>query len=393
MPSRLTVHASCEKLLALAAPTVLPTLVPIKGEAYDWGFEYDFYAQSSCEEGVLLLITEEMRRLIQAAIPFEHMSMVPQNAAQFLQKKQPIQAEFAAEYPSNVVPLCKVRDFYDICPEELLETTRQIGPFALYELSFLPDSIVRIRGVAFDDKKMLKTYLKQVEQAKEHDPVPLAEKKELISLVDGNAVWHPKGIEYKKRLESLAIRPGFKEMFCIEPLDGAKKLYKPQNDNRFYQQTTRYNDDPEGLFNVETALSTVQYCFCLPQKLEEELISSLQFMKQIVSILGIEYTFVLLLRGKDKEPRLVSALTSLGVPFETSRSNSTQIELHGFDLRGRAWPLSKLTLMYESVPLIECVPVLSYERLMALLLEKGTLEQMKMEENPTLESESRDSSS
>jgi hypothetical protein len=193
---------------------------------------------------------------------------------------------------------------------------------------------------------------------------------------------------------------GREEIFCVQPLEGAKALwniYRAKNrplPYRFYQRVIRENEESDGLFLVLQASSCVQYTYCQPLNLHEELISSLQFMKQIASILGMESNFLLLQRGKVEEKALVSALKAAGYPFETRRSDATQIELHLTDQRGRSWPLSKLALMHETVPLIECVPILSYERVIALLLEKeGMLVTVKTKEEPTLESESRDSSS
>ncbi len=391
--SRLALHTSCEKLLALSAHSVLPTLIPLQGRSYEWGFEYDFIAKTACEKGILLLIIEQMRRFVSEGIPFERIDMVPQNAAAFLQKKQPLQAEFCLDYPNTIVPLCKLKGFYDICPNEVLASTKEIGShFALYELLFLQDGVVRIRGVAFEDKKLLKTYLKQVEFAREHDPVRIGEEEHLISLDGDEVIWHPQGIMYKKYLEQLAMRPGFEEIYCADPQEGVKALYKKkQHYYRVWQHVMRENDETDGLFLVRHATSTVQYTYCQPTNLQQELISSLQFIKEMASILEMNSCFFLMQRGKEVDSHLALALKTLGYPFEIRRSDLSQVELHVFDLLGRSWPISKVALVQETVPLIECVAPLSYERVLALLLERGKIDYR--EEKRTLESESRDSSS
>ncbi len=392
-------QASAEKLLALAASSVLPTLIPIKGQAFDWGFEYDFFARFPCEEGVLLLITEEMRRLIQQDIPLERMEMVPMSAKAFLQKKHPKLAAVCADYPATIVPLCKIKDFYDICPGQLLATSREIPAFLLYEMDFLQDSIIRIRGRAFTDKKEIKSFQKQIEKAKKNNPIELAEKADILTYFDGTCVWHPRGVQFMQAINALA-KQGFEEVYSTEVKEGIKALwssYRAKNKAlpyRFYQNVVRKNDDADGLFLVQEATSCVQYTYCQPLNLHEELISSLHFMKKIASILEMESKFLLLQRGKVEEKALVSAIGAAGYSFETISSNATQIELHLTDQRGRSWPLSKLCLLHETVPLIECVPILSYERAVALMLEKeGRLVTVKTKEELTLESESRDSSS
>lgn len=406
--SKLTLFASCEKLLALAARRVLPTLIPLQGHTHEWGFEYDFIAKAPCEEGVLRLITEEMRRMVHEALPFESLNMMPQNAAQFLQKKQPLQAEACRDYPGNVVPLCKLGDFYDIAPLELCSTTKELQNFALYEMLFLPDSCVRIRGVACNDKKALKSYLKQLERAKEHDPVRLAEELELVMLLDGEVIWQPNGVRCKKTLENYVARRqqalGFSEIECTQPLEGVEKLFDKCRANkkalpyRFCVSEVRHNDELDGLFLAKTMRSRSHYCCCEPVNLQQELISSLHFMKQIASILDRESSFLLLQRGKDEDVTLTSSLRAAGYPFEVSRSNATQIELHVLDERGRSWPISKLLVRHNTLPIVECTALFSYERILALVLEKGEgigpfIEKIRMEEEPTLESESRDSSS
>jgi threonyl-tRNA synthetase len=327
----------------------------------------------------LQLLTEQFRRLIQENISFETLSMVPSVAESFLKKKQPVQAELAANFPLNVVPLCKVKDFYDICPEELLATSRDIQHFVLYELLALPDSCVRIRGAAFHDKKQLKTFVKQVEVALQADPVLFADR-ELVSISDGMPVWHPQGMVVKKRLESwcekMVGKAGYLEISCPAAAAGAQALftqYQKQNralPYRFFLACEHQGEASEGLFQTEWATGLTLFSSCLTKDVQHELISSLQFMEQMASILPSECHFVFLQRGKAEGNILESVLSSLGYSFDKERSDCTGCEVRASDLRGRTWAVSRLSLRLEPQVQIELQLILSYERILALLLER-----------------------
>ncbi|MBS0654536.1 MAG: hypothetical protein JSR46_02060, partial [Verrucomicrobia bacterium] len=124
-----------------------------------------------------------MQHLVSQDLSFELMTMTPRNAQAFLSQKQPLQAAMLQGSDATFVQICKLGEFYDIHSDvEPLKSSAEIGFCLVYEWINLeldyPElgrvAVVRIRGAAFEDKKSVKCFLKQVEQARKNDPVELA---------------------------------------------------------------------------------------------------------------------------------------------------------------------------------------------------------------------------
>jgi threonyl-tRNA synthetase len=333
---------------------------------------------------------EHFRRLLHSKPTFETLTMMPQNAFEFLKNKQPIQAALALEYPSNLVPLCKVNNFYDVYPEEEFVDVDKLRDVVLYELinlrKELPDgrevACVRIRGAAFQDKKALKNFIKQLEQALKNDPVRRAFELELIEILDDDLLWLPRGMIFRELVVALwkkecdargynlfsarVVRSG------VEALQAryARELmplpyYFATQENRETEQ------NPDGLFQTACESSFEHFVFINESQLQKELISSLQFMAEMASILKLDAHFVLLQKGSSAQDTLVMGLSTLGVPFETKSSNQAGVTLEVRDGRGRAWPISQLYLDRKKGLIIEIQLILSLERVLGLLLERN----------------------
>src|SRR5262245_56698301 len=107
-------NQSCAELLAFSAQTACPFLIPIQASVEPGGFHYDFLVTAECDEAILPLITQEMRRGIAQDLPIERLTMMPKNGQDFLQEKQPVQASLLGEVEKNLVELCKIGSFYDL---------------------------------------------------------------------------------------------------------------------------------------------------------------------------------------------------------------------------------------------------------------------------------------
>lgn len=370
---KLALNASAEKLLALAAPLVVPSLVPISGKASAYGFEYDFLAKGRWDKGILLLITEHMRRLASENFPLQTLTMMPQNAAEFLKRNQPLQAAFCADYPSNLVPLCKLKTFYDICPYDLLESSNGVKEFVLYELLQLEEDRIRIRGACFGERKELKNFVKRVDRALDCDATRLAEELGLISFADNLPLWHPSGMLVRQKL--LTLCEGYYQaqkvlpFECADPKKGAAALYRSYP--KIHQPYMVESEESDGLFATSRMVSELGFIYCSENQLQQEVISSLQFMKQMASILQVEWQFELLHRKKGPEGALPSALRALNATFEERQADVNAIEVTAFDLRGRPWTLSRLQVAKEPVVHLEFELFCSLERTVALLLEQN----------------------
>ncbi|MBS0654690.1 MAG: hypothetical protein JSR46_02835 [Verrucomicrobia bacterium] len=116
---------------------------------------------------------------------------------------------------------------------------------------------------------------------------------------------------------------------------------------------------------------------CHPGQLEKEIISSLQFMQQIVTMVGLDCHFVLTYsKTKGTEP-IVAAFSQLGISFEKKKCSDIRsgprIELYTRDLRARKWPLAAAWIDnkgQKGASLLCQSMILSCERVLALLLER-----------------------
>lgn len=360
---------------------MLPSLVPIQGRSTDALFEYDFITESTCDVTLLQLIGEHFRRLVNSRPTFEVLSMVPQNAYEFLKSKQPLQALFAKEFPSNVVPLCKVNSFYDIYLEEEFVEVDELRDVSIYELIHFEQELpngkmvrcVRIRGQAFADKKLLKQFNRAIEQALQSDPVKLAGELGLVLLLDDDVLWCPKGMEFRESITSFwkeeCHARGDRIISALDPLHAVRKQFQA---GRFASISQTSSDEiAEGLFQPLSNTSFEHFIFTSEAALANELISSLQFIAKMASILKLEANVVLLQKGKQVPNDLILALSSLGIAFEQRPGDRAEIIFNVRDLRGRAWPISQVTIYRREGVLIHIAPILSLERVLALLLERG----------------------
>ncbi len=394
-------YRSCAELLAICAPLVCPSLVPIQAFVYEDGFSYDFIAESFCDSQLLPLIVSQMKRTAAQDLAFELLTMVPHNAQAFLHDQgQPVQAALVGMCEANMLQLCKLGSFYDICPEEVLASTREIHEISLYELSYFEAdhevlgsiAVVRIRGTVFEEKKELKQFVRQVEHAKKNDPVALAETLDIASLNDDAMIWLPHGMiirsvfeeEWKKQCRHRSIqlvslpkegKRSFDLLFQRAQKRGEPLAYRyAELTEKRVEGICSIND---GLFQTKRAWGDLIHILCSPDGLENELISSLQFMKQIATIMGLDTAFVAYSSKEGERRAIQQAFSRCGMAVEMRKGTSeTRIELRATDLRRRKWPISELCIKQDSIKKdekglrLQMQVVLSFARSVALLLER-----------------------
>jgi threonyl-tRNA synthetase len=375
--SSLQASASCARLLAISVKAVCPFLIPLRASSYENGCYYDFVCtKAQVDESILPLITVQMRRFRSQAIAFELLTMMPKNAAGYLiSKNEPLQAALLDEIDSNLVQLAKLGDFYDICPHELVQTTAQVGEFALYELTSYESEvplyghalIVRMSVVVMQDKKVLKRQLKEIELAKKNDPVQIADTLDFAFFSEGEGFFLPKwqtsvqAFEQEWKKECHAA--GFS--FVKIPENGFATLCKHYMQRKAplpfrFAQIVKIDKENEShgadlLFDAAKSTSYTGYIFCKQQLLQDEVTSSLQFIKKIASIVGIDVSFA---EAKD------SLVIKKDAPCVLVRAYAT-------DLRGRQWLISEITATQDlGFIYLKVSFLISIERVFALLFER-----------------------
>jgi threonyl-tRNA synthetase len=367
----ISLSSSCSRLLALSASTLCPFLTPLKACCYETGFYYDFVtSQKSVDDSLLPLITVQMKRFRRENLKFELMTMMPKNAQSYLQSLGlPLQAALLDDVEGNLVQLCKVGKFCDICQDEVVPQTTDIPEFALYELAVFESEvpslgyvfIVRIKGVCLQDKPQLKRLLKQIELAKKNDPIRLSQELDFAIFQESQAYFLPKmeasmqALEDAWRKECLSFGYQFirvsKQDLDLMPVYEHFRKKKAKLPLRFARIVEHFaENDSQGydlFFDPQAKRSFRCSLFCFEGSKDDEITSLLQFMKKLTVLLPFELSLVEA-AGKNKPKRLYAT-----------------------DLRGRSWPLSEMTCTKRGeVVCIELSFLLSVERVFALLLER-----------------------
>ena len=384
---------ACATLLAYTAKTFLPILQPIKGDAHPWGFHYDFLCSSDVDSVVLTLLTEEMRRNVRKDLEFQMLTMVPNNAKDFLKKSQPVQAALVGDVEANVVDLVKIDSFYDIS-EETIASSRELQDFALLHIekkqgfyeSLGTVDIVRIHGTVATDKKMLKAFVKEFEAAlKQKMPTS-------VTVKNGFATWYPEGLLFHDavidRWKALCQKEAI--MRLSSPLHATKRTHidllmqsktLPARSGEWMKvETPTLPQEWTGLFQTNECIQDVIFRLVEQEMFEQELISSLQFIQELLSIYRLDTTFALVQsRAKKMQPiqERLEASTKQHCPvFESSTEKNAKprIEVRAIDARKRQWLVAfvEIELVDTSdLLLFTQRTVFSLERLLALHLDGG----------------------
>lgn len=388
---------SAAKVLARTICELFPTAQLVEAREHEWGFYCDFLPPQAIDANFLIPLEETMRGALKKSLPIDLLDMMRENAVQFFaHRQQPLIAEQIAQAPDNIVQLCRIGEFYDYHANDLVASTDEIGAVKLCTLVpiklFLPEigefEALRIEGTAFPDPQKLKRFLKQREKALRVDHFLLGQESGLFALSDNTLSfwkWLPKGHFVQQRLIEFWCQAHINQNFQLltTPLtwklefaatDDSIQIATPKLRSHYHawcfqqlqplecQLPMRFAECGEwildcplsqcvGLLRTPYATSDTATIFCTREQLESELISSLQFIYKIITMVAFEWRcYCISVPNKQKsswkESALKSALTVLEIPFETEEGSSepdalgytdTRIEFVLYDAMGRAW--------------------------------------------------------
>ncbi|PSP86434.1 threonine--tRNA ligase [Halobacteriales archaeon QS_1_68_17] len=205
----------------------------------DDGFYYDITGVD-LDEADLEAIEAEAEEIIAADYDIER-ELVDREAAFERYADNPFKRDILETEAADEDPVSFYRQdgFYDLCQGPHVESTGEIGGFALLEISAAywrgdedNESLTRVYGTAFPTGAELEEYLEQRRQAKERDHRRLGRELDLFSVPDyspGCVHFHPNGMAIRRELEEY-IRTqneqlGYEEVWTPE-LNKAE-LWKP----------------------------------------------------------------------------------------------------------------------------------------------------------------------
>lgn len=188
------------------------------GPAIEDGFYYDFEVDDPFTPEDLERIEVRMAEIISQDQPFERVAMSRSEALEIFADQK-----FKLEIIENVDPTeMSGQDevtayenvgFIDLCRGPHLPSTKRIPAVKLLRSSGAywrgdqeREQLQRIYGTAWSSKKDLESYLNRLEEAEKRDHRRLGAELDLYSfpeeLGSGLAIWHPKGGQLRKTIES-----------------------------------------------------------------------------------------------------------------------------------------------------------------------------------------------
>jgi threonyl-tRNA synthetase len=205
---------SAAHIMALAVREIYGKDVKIAiGPAIDNGFYYDFLHDQPFSPEDFDAIEAKMEELVRAALPFKRSEMSSGDAAtSFAGENEKFKVELINDLATDRVSLYHVGNFTDLCRGPHLPDTSFIKAFKLLRVAGAywrgdekRDVLQRIYGTAFFDKKDLKKYLNDLEEAKKRDHRKLGKELELFTIRDeigpGLILWQPKGAQLRRLIE------------------------------------------------------------------------------------------------------------------------------------------------------------------------------------------------
>ncbi|MHB9287762.1 threonine--tRNA ligase [Halobacteriales archaeon Cl-PHB] len=233
------IRHSAAHVFAQALQREFPEAKLTIGPYTDEGFYYDVTGVD-LDEDDLATIEETAEEIIEADYDIERELKDREEALAVYEdnpfKQEILETEAAGEDP---VSFYEQDDFYDLCQGPHVESTGEIGGFALLEISAAywrgeetNESLTRVYGTAFPSESELEDYLERRQEAKERDHRKIGREMDLFSVPEhspGCAHFHPNGMTIRRELEEY-IRSkndelGYEEVWTPE-LNKAE-LWKP----------------------------------------------------------------------------------------------------------------------------------------------------------------------
>ncbi|QDT16977.1 threonine--tRNA ligase [Alienimonas californiensis] len=217
------------------------------------GFYYDFDLKEPISESDFPAIEAEMKKIAGEKLAFERFDLPRDEAVELVGgMNQELKVEHIntglAEHPT--LGFYRQGEFVDLCRGPHIPTTGKLKAFKLMSVAgahWKGDQsgrpLQRLYGTAFFDKKALKAYLSQVEEAKKRDHRVIGKRMDLFTISpevgQGLVMWLPKGATLRYTLEAFLrdelIRRGYDPVYS--PHIGSVKLYETSGHFPFYRES------------------------------------------------------------------------------------------------------------------------------------------------------------
>ncbi|MCK9536220.1 MAG: threonine--tRNA ligase [Bacilli bacterium] len=230
---------SCSHLMASAIKKLYPKAQFGVGPAIEEGFYYDINPGKDIRfnEEDLERIEIEMRRIVDADLPFERIEVSKENALRLFANDR-YKRELIGELVDNVITIYRHGDFIDLCRGPHVISTKSLKHFKLLNVSgayWRGDSrneqLQRIYGTCFFTKEDLEHHLNMLKERAERDHRKIGRELGLFMISEfgpGFPFWLPKGMIFKQALMDYWYKVHSREgyQFIQTPIMLSKELWE-----------------------------------------------------------------------------------------------------------------------------------------------------------------------
>jgi len=215
------------------------------------GFYYDFDMPHRLTPEDFESIEAEMNKIVAEDQPFEVMEVSREEARGIIDEKgQRYKVERLGEIPDgDKITFYRNGEFLDLCRGPHVESTAKIKAFKLLSVAGsyfhgieTNPMLQRVYATAHPTEKLLRVYLKRLEEAKKRDHRKLGKELDLFSIQDdigpGLILWHPKGARVRTLIESYWRDTHYKSGYDLvyTPHIGRSKLWETSGHLDFYSE-------------------------------------------------------------------------------------------------------------------------------------------------------------
>ncbi len=411
---------SCAHVLAQAIKRKYPQAKLGIGPPVDEGFFYDVQLSEPLAEAELEVIEKEMQEIIHANFTFEKKMVTAPDARKiFKEKNETFKLEMIDQLEgSEDISIVVDGEFTDLCKYPHAQATGLIKAFKLTSVSGAywrgnenGPVMQRIYGTAFFSKKDLDEFIRVREEAKKRDHRKIGKELDFFSVQEdggpGLIFYHPKGALLRHLIEQFVkeehlkrgyhfvigpqilksdiwVRSGhysyYKEnMFIFKTEDDKEYAVKPMNCPGhmliFKTKSRSYRDLPlrffemgnvcrneksgvlHGLLRVRNFTQDDAHIFCLPEGLEKEISSVVDFVFYVLDTFGfVEREIEISTRPKDSigtdedwtraTSALEGALKEKKIDYKICEGEGAfygpKIDIKIKDALGRSWQCSTI---------------------------------------------------
>jgi threonyl-tRNA synthetase len=244
---------SCAHVMARAIMRLFPGVGLAFGPTTGSGFYYDFDLTTPISEEDFPRIEAEMQKIVDAAESFDRFEATREEAIQLCSDlKQTLKTEHIrtglAEHPT--LSFYRQGEFVDLCRGPHIPHAGKIKAFKITSVAgsyWKGDAsgrqLQRVYGTAWFDKKDLKAYLEQLEEAKKRDHRVLGKRLGLFTISNevgqGLCLWLPKGATIRATLEEFIraelLRRGYQPVYS--PHIGRVEMYETSGHFPYYRDS------------------------------------------------------------------------------------------------------------------------------------------------------------